>query len=138
MSLRVPTDRGPAEFALGTCGCHYGALLLPDVRSIARGDSVDLARWILSGGHYGIDEDRAPIAARPCGPKPANHPSVGRPCPICHEPFAAGDMTVLVPLGPHLDDPAEVCAARDGHAYTLEAVETHIACEPAPMGEEKP
>lgn len=64
---------------------------------------------------------------RTFGPKKADHPSVGEPCPACHKPFAAGDMTALVPLGPG-DDPEEQRRAREGRAYNAIAVEVHAGC----------
>ena len=60
------------------------------------------------------------------GPKKAGHPSVGQPCPVCRKPFAAGDYTTLVPLGP---DSEEERARRDaGRPYNAVAVEVHAAC----------
>lgn len=50
------------------------------------------------------------------GPKPPDSPSVGMPCPGCHQPFAAGDMTVLVVIGPG-DDEEERAKARAGRPY---------------------
>lgn len=65
--------------------------------------------------------------SRRFGPKSADHPSVGNPCPACHEPFAAGDYTTLVMLGPG-SDPDEQERARSGRAYTAVAVEAHWTC----------
>jgi len=42
------------------------------------------------------------------GPKPEGHPSIGKPCPVCEIPFAAGDYTTLVNLGPRNDENEEV------------------------------
>jgi len=61
------------------------------------------------------------------GPKSANHPSVGEPCPACGKPFAAGDYTTLVMLGPG-DDEESRERARVGRAYNADAVEVHWAC----------
>lgn len=61
------------------------------------------------------------------GPKTADHPSVGRPCPACHVAFKKGDYTVLVTLGPG-NDPEEQKKARDGRAYTAVAAEVHREC----------
>lgn len=61
------------------------------------------------------------------GPKAANHPSVGRACPACHEPFCVGDYTTLVPLGPG-DDSEQQARARDNQAHAVVAVEVHWAC----------
>jgi len=65
--------------------------------------------------------------SRKIGPKTADHPSVGKPCPVCQEPFAAGDWTVLVPLGPG-NDPEEQAKARAGRFYIAVAIEVHWAC----------
>lgn len=61
------------------------------------------------------------------GPKPPNHPSVGEPCPACHVPFKAGDMTTLVALGPG-NDPEQRQKAREGRVYNAVAVEIHALC----------
>lgn len=63
----------------------------------------------------------------PFGPKPADHPSVGEPCPACGELLAAGDYTTLVTLGPGADDEARE-KARAGRAYNAVAVEIHWGC----------
>ena len=60
-------------------------------------------------------------------PKPADHPSVGRPCPLCGAAFAAGDATTLVPLGPG-DDEEERERCRAGRYYNAVAVEAHWSC----------
>lgn len=65
--------------------------------------------------------------SRPFGPKPADHPSVGNPCPACHAKFRAGDWTALVPIGPGDDAEAQE-AVRNGHAYTAIAIEAHWTC----------
>lgn len=41
---------------------------------------------------------------RKFGPKPKDHPSIGKPCPVCHRVFKEGDYTTLIPVGPG-DDP---------------------------------
>lgn len=56
-----------------------------------------------------------------------DHPSVGRLCPACHEPFVVGDMTGLVVYGPGGDPEARVKAAA-GLAYTAVAAQVHWAC----------
>lgn len=61
------------------------------------------------------------------GPKAAGHPSVGRECPACHQPFAAGDYTTLVPLGPG-DDPEGRQRRDEGRAYNAVALEIHWDC----------
>lgn len=71
--------------------------------------------------------------SRKFGPKTADHPSVGNRCPACQVPFAAGDFTALVMLGPG-DDPDAQEKARAGRAYNAVAVEVHWSCatgEPA-------
>ena len=64
---------------------------------------------------------------RKFGPKAGDHPGVGRECPACHVPFAVGDYTTLVVLGPGGDPDARERAAA-GRAYTAVAVEVHWAC----------
>jgi hypothetical protein len=54
----------------------------------------------------------------------------GDPCPICDEPFSAGDVIELVTLGPDLVDREAVRRARDGMAYNARAVSVHTACRP--------
>lgn len=61
------------------------------------------------------------------GPKKADHPSVGEPCPACKQPFAVGDYTTLVVLGPGGDEEARE-RAREGRVYNAIAVEAHWAC----------
>lgn len=64
---------------------------------------------------------------RKFGPKSADHPGVGQPCRACNEPFAEGDHTALVMLGPG-NDPEAQEKARTGRAYNAVAVELHWAC----------
>ena len=64
---------------------------------------------------------------RKCGPKTTDHPSVGNPCPACHEPFAAGDYTTLIVLGPGSDPEARE-RAREGRVYNAVATEVHWVC----------
>lgn len=61
------------------------------------------------------------------GPKTEDHPSIGKECPACHVPFAAGDYTTLVAFGPGAD-PEERAKAAAGRAYTAVAAEVHYAC----------
>jgi len=61
------------------------------------------------------------------GPKKADHPSVRESCPACKQPFAKGDYTALMPLGPS-DNKEEQDKCRDGLAYNAVAVEVHYAC----------
>ena len=61
------------------------------------------------------------------GPKTAEHPAVGTPCPACSVPFCEGDYTALVELGPGAN-PEKRAAARAGDPYTGTAVEAHYAC----------
>ena len=65
------------------------------------------------------------------GPKAANHPSIGTTCPACNKPFAEGDFTTLVPLGPG-DDSDEQAKALANHPYNAVAVEVHFACAGGP------
>lgn len=68
-----------------------------------------------------------PRLCRRFGPKAADHPSIGMPCPACGVSFAAGDFTALVPLGPGADDEARESAQR-GLPFNAVAVEVHFAC----------
>ncbi len=61
------------------------------------------------------------------GPKSADHPSVGKPCPACDMLFVAGDFTTLISMGPG-DDPEEQKRAQEGRAYNSIAAEVHFAC----------
>lgn len=65
--------------------------------------------------------------SRKFGPKSADHPSVGKECPACHVPFAEGDYTALVALGPGDDE--EGRQRRDaGRPYHAVALEVHWEC----------
>ena len=64
---------------------------------------------------------------RKFGPKGKDHWNIGELCPACGVPFAAGDYTTLVPLGPG-DDPEEQEKARDHHPYNAISVEVHWSC----------
>lgn len=68
---------------------------------------------------------------RKFGPKQAGHPSVGTPCPACHDPFDVGDYTTLVTLGPG-NDPEAQERARQGRPYNAVAVEVHYTCAGGP------
>jgi hypothetical protein len=70
---------------------------------------------------------RGTVEVRAFGPKDPDHPTVGRQCPACGQPFAAGDYTTLVPLGPG-DDKEQQEKARAGRFYNAVAVEVHLAC----------
>lgn len=61
------------------------------------------------------------------GPKAPDHPTVGKECPACKEPFEAGDHTTLIALGP-ADDEEQRRKAREGRPYNALAVEVHWAC----------
>lgn len=67
------------------------------------------------------------MKSRKFGPKEKDHPSVGRDCPACHEPFKAGDFTALIPLGPGNDEEQRE-RAREGRPYNAVAVEVHWEC----------
>ena len=79
------------------------------------------------GGH--VEVDAAGVVPPPTvyGPKADGHPSVGEPCPACQQPFAEGDLTTLVTLGPGADPEARQRAAA-GRPYSAVAVEVHFAC----------
>jgi hypothetical protein len=69
------------------------------------------------------------------GPKQADHPGIGMECPACHIPFAEGDMTTLVLLGPG-NDPESQQKALAGRPYNAVAVEIHAACaDPNHLGD---
>lgn len=78
-------------------------------------DPIEFMRWA------------AKSSVRRFGPKKADHPTVGHKCQACHKPFAEGDFTALVPLGPGDDEEARA-RAREGAAYTGVAIELHYAC----------
>ncbi len=59
--------------------------------------------------------------------KAADHPTAGMVCLGCGEPFAAGDRTVLVLLGPG-GDPEARQKAVDGRFYNAVCAELHAAC----------
>lgn len=61
------------------------------------------------------------------GPKRADHPSIGRPCPACDVPFKAGEYTTLISIGPGGDPEARRRAQR-GETYNAVAIEVHYAC----------
>jgi hypothetical protein len=63
---------------------------------------------------------------RKFGPRP--HNSQTHECAVCHRPFAPGDHTTLVPIGPGSKDGAE--RAADGRPYNALAVEVHWDCRP--------
>ena len=67
------------------------------------------------------------MSDRRFGPKAADHPSVGKPCPACQKPLAAGAFTTLVPLGPGDSEEARE-RARAGRPYNAVAVEIHWSC----------
>ena len=68
----------------------------------------------------------SPVTTRKFGPKSKDHPSVGKECPACHEPFAEGDYTTLVLLGAGDEESRE---RRDaGRPYNAVALEIHWEC----------
>lgn len=66
--------------------------------------------------------------SRTFGPKSADHPSVGKACPICGIPFSEGDYTTLIAVG--ATNPQDMAAQRDNRPYNAEACEVHGDCEP--------
>lgn len=60
----------------------------------------------------------------------AGHPllSDGWFCVLCHRPFAVGDETALVPLGPDPEAPAEVAKAAAGQPHRAVGLPVHWAC----------
>lgn len=65
------------------------------------------------------------ITLRKFGPKPDDHPSIGKPCTTCKQPFKAGDYTTLIALGPGDDLEAQDTAASGGF-YNAIAVEVRL------------
>jgi hypothetical protein len=61
------------------------------------------------------------------GPKGEDHASVGDACAACGMPFAVGDYTTLVAIGPGADEEARDRAVR-GQPYNAVAVEVHWIC----------
>lgn len=53
---------------------------------------------------------------------------MGEVCPVCEEPFKAGDETTLVATTPASMEDAE--KARQGKAYTSQAAVVHWICRP--------
>lgn len=66
-------------------------------------------------------------ASRVYGPKLAESPTLNHPCVACGAGIVAGDLTVLVPLGPGDDEEAQQ-KARGGRYYNAVCVEVHAAC----------
>lgn len=64
---------------------------------------------------------------RKFGPKLPDHPSIGEACPGCNRPFAEGDYTTLVVIGPG-DDIEARHKAREGSAYNAVSIEAHWGC----------
>lgn len=67
---------------------------------------------------------------RKFGPKQADHPSVGADCPVCGNPFQAGDYTTLEFT--HAADQEEARKAQEGRPFTAAAVEVHWDCRAGP------
>lgn len=65
--------------------------------------------------------------ARVFGPLVEGNAEIGKPCPACQKPFAIGQYTTLVALGPS-DDPEQQALARDGRPYIAVAIQAHYAC----------
>lgn len=67
------------------------------------------------------------MTLRRFGPMKPDHPAVGDECAACNKPFAAGDYTTLVALGPGDNEEARERAA-DGRPYNAVAAHVHYAC----------
>lgn len=63
-------------------------------------------------------------------PLSADHPVVRDriQCLICGQPFATGDVTTLIEMGPI--DAESAARARDGQAYNASARVVHATCRP--------
>lgn len=59
MSLSLATSHGRHSFDLLTCQCHYGFLSIPGGMEVPRTEALAMARWILAGGLFGLDEAKA-------------------------------------------------------------------------------
>jgi hypothetical protein len=64
---------------------------------------------------------------RAFGALPADHPLIGRTCEACKQPFAEGDVTTILPLGPG-SDPDERRRRDQGRAYTSAGLPLHWEC----------
>lgn len=75
------------------------------------------------------NSSRAELLTRAFEPLKADHPLVtgDKTCPGCQKPFAAGDVTCLVTIGPG-DDPEERKKAKEGRAYNAVALPAHYGC----------
>jgi len=60
------------------------------------------------------------------GPKSVDHPSIGKICLICSEPFLEGDYTSLVSTQPASEE--DRIRMIQGRPYTSEAEEVHYNC----------
>lgn len=67
------------------------------------------------------------IQFRKVGPRPAADLSIGQPCFACGVPFAVGDYTTLIPLGPGNKEAARA-EARLGRPFCAVAVQIHWSC----------
>lgn len=77
--------------------------------------------------HLSEIEGAVSSSPMPAGPKPADERAIGQDCPACGVPLAAGDMVMVVPLGPG-PDPEARAAARSGLPYQAVVVELHWPC----------
>ncbi len=69
----------------------------------------------------------AEIAPVPNAPLQLGDPQIGRPCPFCRQPFAAGDVTRWADGGPA--DASELAKARRGLPYVSgPPFELHYDC----------
>lgn len=64
---------------------------------------------------------------RKFGPRSAEVDWPQKDCPACREPFAVGDYTTLIPLGPGKNE-QERKDCREGRFYAAVAIEVHWAC----------
>lgn len=81
-----------------------------------------------------MKDSRDPHNAVRFGPKAADHPSVGRLCPACNEPFQVGDYVTIVALGPGAD-PEEQARAWARKPYSAIGLEVHWACATGDRGD---
>lgn len=67
------------------------------------------------------------IKFRQYGPRDASDVSIGQPCFACGVPFAVGDYSTLIPLGPGAREEART-EARLGRPFCAVAIQIHWSC----------
>ena len=62
------------------------------------------------------------------GPKKADHPTVGKICSLCGQPFKPGDFTTLIEIEGGFASKEDEEKAMSGRPYNVEAEEVHYDC----------